>query len=568
MSVLLISRNREMEATFKRIAIDLNRSLVVRHEPDEALGEALSDNKPFLLVFVDIDNNLNGQLSAMSQFIDAARRQNTPLIALVDTLDDEYTLECSRCADDVMCTAADESYLQARIDALLIRASNVRQLEAQRHSLDQNIHSTQREHEVVEQIFHTHFERNMIRSETVKVHISPVSVFNGDVYLSAVGPTGSIYIAVGDVTGHGLPAAVGAIPVYSMFQTMAGKGLGVGTIAYEMNKALLDLLPKNMMMAATLIEIDSVGEQFTIWSGGMPPVVIADEQGRLLRLLRPRHTPLAASASHEFNQSVGFYQLPPGSRIYLMTDGIEESTDADGNMFGEERLYGLFDGTTPLMFDRIIDELNHFTGGTQGDDITLIEITALPSNASVVQRHEDAPQVVLPWELHFTLTPELMRDTDPVPQITSQIKGTLGFDVHQDFISTILSELYGNALEHGLLGLDSNIKDTDDGFIMYYQLRQECLNQLDEGTIKITLKLVPTPDGGEVFIEVTDSGPGFDYEKKNQACEDDSFGRGIDIIRTVCRSFNYSNGGRTATAVYPIGSKTLGKDTLNFSAPP
>ena len=47
--------------------------------------------------------------------------------------------------------------------------------------------------------------------------LSPVSIFNGDLLLATRTPSGSLYVMLGDFTGHGLPAAVGAIPVAEVF---------------------------------------------------------------------------------------------------------------------------------------------------------------------------------------------------------------------------------------------------------------------------------------------------------------------------------------------------------------
>ncbi len=45
---------------------------------------------------------------------------------------------------------------------------------------------------------------------------------------------------------------------------------------------------------------------------------------------------------------------------------------------------------------------------------------------------------------------------------------------------SVLSELFANAIEHGLLKLDSSLKDDPDGFLTFYQQREECMEELDE----------------------------------------------------------------------------------------
>ena len=47
--------------------------------------------------------------------------------------------------------------------------------------------------------------------------MSPMALFNGDVLLADISPTGSLMVLLGDFTGHGLPAAIGSMPLASIF---------------------------------------------------------------------------------------------------------------------------------------------------------------------------------------------------------------------------------------------------------------------------------------------------------------------------------------------------------------
>ena len=144
-----------------------------------------------------------------------------------------------------------------------------------------------------------------------------------------------------------------------------------------------------------------------------------------------------------------------------------------------------------------------------------------------------------------------MRSAEPIPQIVRLLSNATGVRVHEDFISTILSEFYGNALEHGLLKLDSNMKNDEDGFFAYYQARRERLAQLEQGSITLSLDYKNTPTGPTIAIKVSDSGDGFDYEAL-ESKDDDSFGRGVNIIEHLCEDVEYSDGGSTVSAIYRL----------------
>jgi signal transduction histidine kinase len=238
----------------------------------------------------------------------------------------------------------------------------------------------------------------------------------------------------------------------------------------------------------------------------------------------------------------------------LYTDGVEESRNQQQEMFGEERLKAAFDGGGDDKFNRIISALENFTLGVeQDDDITLAELNCQPNiDYRLTANNTQLNTALIPWQLNVTLSPEDMRQAEPVPQIIRLLGNATGLNVHEDFISTILSEFYGNALEHGLLGLDSAIKDEEDGFFTYYQLRRERLATLTQGEITIRLDFSPR-DNGVITLCVSDSGDGFEQSSRSANAEQ-SFGRGINIARHLCESVEYSNGGSTVTAVYHIGA--------------
>ena len=62
-----------------------------------------------------------------------------------------------------------------------------------------------------------------LSAPNIKYLLSPLSVFNGDVLLACMKPSG-MHVLLGDFTGHGLPAAIGAMPMAEIFYGMTRKG--------------------------------------------------------------------------------------------------------------------------------------------------------------------------------------------------------------------------------------------------------------------------------------------------------------------------------------------------------
>ena len=195
-----------------------------------------------------------------------------------------------------------------------------------------------------------------------------------------------------------------------------------------------------------------------------------------------------------------------------------------------------------------------FTGyDKQEDDISLVEVKCV---AVEEQLRESVPEkaqplALTPWTMSWRLSVEEIRKENPIPQIIAMIGEAVGVASHKDIAYTILSEIYSNSLEHGILGLSSQHKMTDDGFLEYYKLREQRLAALDEATIEIIVQYIPDQQHTLVF-SVTDSGKGFDYKTVEDQLDSNSFGRGMSLITSLSQSVKYSNEGKTIEVVYSL----------------
>jgi anti-sigma regulatory factor (Ser/Thr protein kinase) len=147
---------------------------------------------------------------------------------------------------------------------------------------------------------------------------------------------------------------------------------------------------------------------------------------------------------------------------------------------------------------------------------------------------------------------------------------------HKQRIYMVLAELFMNALEHGLLRLDSDIKAGPNGFSEYYREKDRRLRETSEGQIKVEFRHAAIESGGRLVIRVEDSGPGFDFAQKlklaGQAGGSGSgyYGRGIASVRSFCESLTYHGSGNCAEAVYVWGADGSGElqPSLDFRINP
>jgi anti-sigma regulatory factor (Ser/Thr protein kinase) len=113
---------------------------------------------------------------------------------------------------------------------------------------------------------------------------------------------------------------------------------------------------------------------------------------------------------------------------------------------------------------------------------------------------------------------------------------------------TVLSELYNNALDHGLLKLDSSLKESD--FSTYLHERESRLEALGEGLVTLSVKCAYRGGCANLEILVGDSGAGFDPALLPPSREDAPYGRGLRLVRGLCDSLEFNSTGNRAMVTH------------------
>lgn len=479
--------------------------------------------------------------------------RHVPIIFLTALSDDASLAKClSIGGDDFLSKPINEQVLQAKIKAhSRIRELN-EQINAKNEELKRLHAHTMREHEIAKAVFERAMAASLQDCANARHYVSAATTFNGDLLLTAPSPSGGLYTLLCDFTGHGLPAAIGALPVSQIFYDLTNEGKAVSDIASEINKALEKFLPDDMFAVAAIGELNSEGNRLTLWCGGLPDILVTDAGGKLKYKIQSTHMPLGVLDEKEFERDVKIYEMEAEDRVYIYSDGIPEALNPAGEMYGEERLLSMFNGDRKDPFVRLIYDIKQFTGPEQNDDITIIELICKPVKMESNPTTLASVPRQLPWKIHLDLSAGDLRCSSPVSTLIDMMGASPLVTAHKDFLHTIFSELFSNALEHGVLGLSSELKKSEDGYLEYYQQREEKLSELKEGFVKITVEFRTRETQAEVQIEVKDSGAGFDIQNRYKSTDDDAFGRGVSLIDTLCESVEYSENGTRVCAVYVI----------------
>ena len=519
------------------------------------------------LVLMDIMMPVMDGYEATQKIKALSQEKFTPIIFLTAMTDDQALRRCVDVGgDDFLSKPYNKVIIKAKIDALERMSQLYNTVYKQKRELVAHQEHESKEQEVARKVFDSILNPGCLSAENIKLHLSPISLFNGDVVLAAVKPTGGLHVLFGDFTGHGLAASLGALPLSDVFYSMTAKGYSIHDVVREINRKLKHQLPTGMFLAACLVEIDTINNILKYWNGAIPAAWL--HKGDSVVELKSRHLPLGILDDSSFSDKVDIIKINDNDKVILSTDGILEAENSSGEMFGVERFTNCLqvnmnntdsaDKDSKIdLFEHILDTLDNFIQGQeQSDDVTLgvISCDMAYINQLASQRGSYKKFVPTHWEFELLFYYDCIKTIDPVPLI-NQIMGEIqGHQIQQDKLSTVLTELFCNALDHGLLGLDSSIKSSPEGFMQFYTDKEERLNKLDSGSIKISVKNIPNNTGGDLFIIFEDSGQGFDVsslEKTETDKESPLFsGRGLSLIKNYCQSVSFNDTGNRIECIY------------------
>ena len=453
--------------------------------------------------------------------------------------------------DDFISKPFNIDILESKIHAHLRIRELTQQLNKNNRLLENSNRNLLHEHNLIEHFFDSAIQQSFLDENIIKYHMSPLSAFNGDIFLSQQGPDGSHYVVVGDFSGHGLTAAMGTLPVAMVFFEMVSKGLSIGEIASEINCHLLKLMPHGMFLTASILKINTYEGVLSIWSGGMPETYVFDENNELKNVIESQHMPLGILENDEFDTLTQLINITDSDKVYLYTDGIIEARSPENELFGEKRLKNaLVDGSEDR-FNHLLNNLHTFTGEeNQKDDITLLEVKCvmIPVPKYLGKRHKESN---LEWNISISLFDKDIKTSNPISKLFDVLSVLPFISKNKDVLHVLIFEIYNNTLDHSILGLESVNKSDSEKFSEYYVLRDKKIQSLEAAFIKFNFNFISSDDAQYLEINVTDSGSGYRANEKISS-SDDSHGRGLEIINSFCEKTSFSDDGKVFTALYQL----------------
>ena len=468
-----------------------------------------------------------------------------PIIFITATEDKENLIKCLDVGGDDFATKPfDKAILAAKITAHLRSRQLALQIEEQNKELSAFRVETDQEYSMVEHIYSHALQNPPEVLKYFNVAVNPATTFNGDLFLVQPHPNGGLYFFLGDFTGHGLASTVGALPVSRTFTAMCSKGLSVVEIAQSLNELLYTFLPVDRFCAAAIGHINEKGTRATLWQGGMPDSLLQRQFGQTIQPVASNHMSLGILEPDDFETDCILLELEPGDKFTVFTDGLVEAerpkkeSNNTSPWLGEEIVKKWLEANPNLTSKQIFDKADTaIEGAGFDDDVTIIQFTSTNLEGLKAEQID----ISLPFLFSVTLGPEELRADNSIDQVFKIISNQDGLESIRADLFTVMTELYTNALEHGVLGLDSTVKDTPDGFMEYYETREKLLENLTEGYLRIDVNLLPKER--KIQMAVSDSGEGFDYETLISDNNDASAGRGLMLLREIGESVRFEGKG-------------------------
>jgi sigma-B regulation protein RsbU (phosphoserine phosphatase) len=218
-----------------------------------------------------------------------------------------------------------------------------------------------------------------IQGTGLDVHavLEPARQVGGDLFEVLRLGADRVLVAVGDVSGKGIPAALFMAVAMTLLRSLARQGRSPEDILRQLNDELLEQNPRGMFVTLQCMMFDLAARSVTCASAGhhgaarvVPgesPGLVFTSSGRVLGLMP------AADISSET------LPLQPGETLVLFTDGVSEAFDVNDELFGENRLLTYLQTSTGRTAREtalgVLDAVRrHAASAKQSDDITVVSV--------------------------------------------------------------------------------------------------------------------------------------------------------------------------------------------------
>jgi sigma-B regulation protein RsbU (phosphoserine phosphatase) len=214
--------------------------------------------------------------------------------------------------------------------------------------------------------------------------IEPAREVGGDLYEVLRVSDRRVVVALGDVSGKGIPAALFMAVTVTVLRTLARQIMEPDEILRRLNHELAEQNPRGMFVTMQCLVFDLEHERVSSAGAGHHQLAIVSP-GRRARLACPSSgRPAGLMPINPIERET--LSLERGDTFVLFSDGVSEAMNPGEDFYGEERLLAALSaasGATPAeIVTRVLADVRAFTAGAkQSDDIALLAVQYRDVNA-------------------------------------------------------------------------------------------------------------------------------------------------------------------------------------------
>ncbi|HSQ58208.1 MAG TPA: SpoIIE family protein phosphatase, partial [Gemmata sp.] len=244
---------------------------------------------------------------------------------------------------------------------------------------DRRIIERQAEVEVAKRVQQAYFPKAKPNLEGLLIAGTsrPAQETGGDYFDFIPFPGGHLMIPLGDVSGHGLGAAMVMAETRAYIRALTLSGMHLGTILDFTNARLTEGTNAEHFVTMFLALLNPHSRSLVYSNAGQGPAYIFDRDGLLRTTLESTDIPLGIDANWSFHNDRST-MLESGDLVLLMTDGILEARSSDQDLFGAERAIEVVlrhrHEEPSVIIENLIREASLFCRDVQLDDMTAVVI--------------------------------------------------------------------------------------------------------------------------------------------------------------------------------------------------
>jgi sigma-B regulation protein RsbU (phosphoserine phosphatase) len=211
----------------------------------------------------------------------------------------------------------------------------------------------------------------------IETFLEPAREVGGDLYEVLRTDDGRLVVAIGDVSGKGIPAALFMAVTMTLVRTMGLRYREPDEIIFHVSEALARQNSRDMFVTLFCIVLDPRNDTVTCASAGHPALA-------LVRAGSPPSLPVGstgglAGIERGLKISRQSMEFLPGDTIVLYTDGVTEAMNEGDELFGDERLLAQLAstsrGTPAETVSGLVDAIRRFVGKREpADDIAILAL--------------------------------------------------------------------------------------------------------------------------------------------------------------------------------------------------